>query len=119
VALPTQFAIDLQLLGGVWILQTFPAVVLGLYKTRLRPSALLVGWATGMIVGTLMAYQMGLKPVYPLVIGGTTYSVYIGVLAGALNLAVSAGASVLFGLFGVGKGTDETSPGDYLLNKAV
>src|SRR5262249_25363998 len=25
--LPTQFALDLQLLGGMWILQTFPAVV--------------------------------------------------------------------------------------------
>jgi SSS family solute:Na+ symporter len=118
IELPTKFAIDLQLLGGVWILQTFPAVVLGLYRTRLRPSALLVGWVVGMVVGTLMAYQMGLKPVYPLVIGGTTYSVYIGVLAGALNLVVSAVASALFGLFGVGKGTDETSSGDYLLTKA-
>jgi SSS family solute:Na+ symporter len=29
--LPTQFALDLQLLGGVWILQTFPSVVFGLF----------------------------------------------------------------------------------------
>src|SRR5262249_43921510 len=29
--LPTQFALDLQLLGGLWILQTFPAVVFGLF----------------------------------------------------------------------------------------
>ena len=27
----TQYALDLQLLGGVWILQTFPAIVIGLY----------------------------------------------------------------------------------------
>jgi SSS family solute:Na+ symporter len=118
VALPTQFAIDLQLLGGVWILQTFPAIVLGLYKTRLRPQALLLGWAVGMAVGTWLAYQMGLKPVYPLVIGNATYPVYIGVLAGALNLVVSVVASVVFGVLGVGNGTDETKPEDYLLTKA-
>jgi solute:Na+ symporter, SSS family len=29
--LPTQFALDLQLLGGLWILQTLPAVIFGLY----------------------------------------------------------------------------------------
>ncbi|HYZ89879.1 MAG TPA: sodium:solute symporter family protein, partial [Myxococcales bacterium] len=29
--LPTKFAIDLQLLGGVWMLQTLPAVMLALY----------------------------------------------------------------------------------------
>ena len=32
----TTYALDLQLLGGVWILQTFPAIVVGLY-TRLVP----------------------------------------------------------------------------------
>ena len=25
------FSINLQLLGGIWILQTFPAIVIGLY----------------------------------------------------------------------------------------
>ena len=118
IALPTQYAIDLQLLGGVWILQTFPAIVLGLYKTRLRPSALLLGWVVGMVTGTWLAYQMGLKPVYPLVVGGATYPVYIGVLAGALNLVVSAVAHVLFGALGLGQGSDETRPEDYLLTKA-
>src|SRR5262245_2213661 len=29
--LPTQFALDLQLLGGLWILQTFSALVFGLF----------------------------------------------------------------------------------------
>ena len=31
IFLPTQFALDLQLLGGLWILQTLPALVFGLY----------------------------------------------------------------------------------------
>jgi SSS family solute:Na+ symporter len=28
---PTQYAIQLQLLGGIWIIQTLPAVMLGAY----------------------------------------------------------------------------------------
>jgi solute:Na+ symporter, SSS family len=31
IFLPTQYAIDLQLLGGVWMLQTLPAVIIALY----------------------------------------------------------------------------------------
>jgi SSS family solute:Na+ symporter len=118
VGLPTQYAIDLQLLGGVWILQTFPAIVLGLYKTRLRPTALLIGWAVGMVVGTMLAYQTGLKPVYPLSIDGVTYPVYIGVLAGGLNLVISIAASLLFRALGTGHGTDETRPQDYVVGEA-
>jgi SSS family solute:Na+ symporter len=57
IFLPTQFAIDLQLLGGVWIIQTFPAIVLGLYRARLNPWALLLGWAVGMGVGSWMAFS--------------------------------------------------------------
>src|SRR6201999_3521330 len=49
--LPTQFALDLQLLGGVWILQTFPAVVFGLFFGWVRAPALLAGWAVGMAGG--------------------------------------------------------------------
>ncbi len=118
VALPTQYAIDLQLLGGVWILQTFPAIVLGLYRTRLRPAALLVGWAVGMVVGTWLAAVTGLKPVYALTIGGASYPVYIGVIAGVLNLAVSAVAHVLLGALGVGQGSDETTAADFGPNAA-
>src|SRR6201987_3964253 len=42
--LPTQFALDLQLLGGLWILQIFPAVVFGLYTRWFRSEGLLLGW---------------------------------------------------------------------------
>ncbi len=115
IFMPTQFAIDLQLLGGVWILQTFPAIVLGLYGMRLRPSALLLGWAVGMVVGTWMAYSTGLKPIFPLSLGGATYPIYIGILAGGLNLIVSAIASPIFGMVGMTETTDETNPADYQL----
>ena len=36
----TQYAINLQLLGGVWVLQTFPAIVFGLYTKWFHPRAL-------------------------------------------------------------------------------
>ena len=43
--IPTQFAINLQLLGGVWIVQTFPAIVFGLFFRWFRAPALMAGWA--------------------------------------------------------------------------
>jgi len=43
--MPTQFALDLQLLGGVWMVQIFPAMILGLYTRWFSGWALLIGWA--------------------------------------------------------------------------
>ncbi|RYE82276.1 MAG: sodium:solute symporter, partial [Hyphomicrobiales bacterium] len=52
LALPKDFAINLQLLGGIWILQTLPSIVVGLYTRWLHRYALLAGWAVGMVWGT-------------------------------------------------------------------
>jgi SSS family solute:Na+ symporter len=49
--LPTQFALDLQLLGGSWILQTFPAVVFALFVEWFTAPALLLGWLAGFLSG--------------------------------------------------------------------
>ena len=57
LALPNQFAIELQLLGGIWIVQTLPAIVIGLYTRWFHRWALLAGWAVGMIWGTVAAYN--------------------------------------------------------------
>lgn len=111
-----KFAIDLQLLGGVWIIQTFPAIVFGLYRTRLNSWALFVGWAVGMIVGTWMAYSTGtIKPVYALALGDATYSVYIGILAGLLNIVIAIVLTQLFKVIGGSKDTDQTEAADYEL----
>src|SRR5436305_13027482 len=85
--MPTKFALDLQLLGGVWILQTFPALVLGLFTRRLRAPALLAGWAVGIAFGTWTAFADGIKPVHSLMLGGDKYTVYTGLLALALTFA--------------------------------
>jgi solute:Na+ symporter, SSS family len=91
--LPIQYAIDFQLLGGIWILQTFPSVVLGLYRAPLRGGPLFVGWLVGMISGTWFFVAAGLRPVLP--IGGIG-TVYIAIIALALNLGISfAGSLVL------------------------
>jgi solute:Na+ symporter, SSS family len=88
IFLPTQYAIDLQLLGGVWILQIFPAVVFTLFTSRLKLPALFAGWATGIIIGTAIAFAQGLKPIYNMSLGGAKYPVYIGLLALTLNVVV-------------------------------
>ena len=89
VFLPTQYAIDLQLLGGVWILQIFPAIVFSLYTRRLNTPGLFLGWLAGIVLGTGMAIAQGLKPVFALHIGGATYPLYIGLIALALNIVVA------------------------------
>ena len=98
--LPTQFALDLQLLGGLWILQTFPSVVFGLFTGWFRAPALLLGWAVGFFGGTLVAWSDGLKPLHSLVIGGQTYTVYVGLLALIANVAVAAVLSGILGAMG-------------------
>ena len=87
--LPTKFAIDLQLLGGIWMLQIFPAVICGLFTRWLRPSALLLGWLAGMVLGSALSFAQGLKPVYKFVIGGAHYGIYIGLIALAMNVFIA------------------------------
>ena len=50
LTLDRQNAINFQLLGGVWILQTLPAIVFGLFTRWFHRWALLAGWAVGMVV---------------------------------------------------------------------
>src|SRR5882672_10090226 len=88
--IPTQFAINLQLLGGVWIVQTFPAVVFGLFFRGFRAPALLAGWAVGIASGSWIVFADGIKPVHTLVLGDASYTVYTGLLALALNILVAA-----------------------------
>src|SRR3984957_1960377 len=92
IFLPFQYAIDFQLLGGIWILQTFPAVVLGLYHVPLRGGPLFVGWVAGIVSGTWFFVSAGLKPVLPIEGVG---AIYIAIIALALNLVISFGGSMV------------------------
>jgi SSS family solute:Na+ symporter len=87
--LPTKFALDLQLLGGVWILQTFPSVVFGLFFGWFGARALLSGWAVGIVAGSLLAFSDGIKPVHTFIIGGDGYTAYTGLTALLLNIVIA------------------------------
>lgn len=114
ILLPQTYAITLQLLGGVWISQTLPAVMLGLYTRRLRPSALLAGWAAGIATGTWMVAQSGFKSaVYPLDLFGTTAPCYAAVAALTINLAVAVIASLALNAVAETPLRDRTTADDY------
>ncbi|WP_246236783.1 sodium:solute symporter family protein [Actinomadura chibensis] len=99
-----QDAINLQLLGGVWILQTFPAVAIGLYSRRLHPRALLTGWAAGMVAGTVLVVRSGFSSVAPIGVGGWEVSAYTALIALAANLLVVAALTPVLDRLGVPRG---------------
>jgi solute:Na+ symporter, SSS family len=96
--LPVQYALDLQLLGGLWILQTFPALVFGLFTRWFRAEALLLGWAVGIGWGSWTAWSNGLKPLATIAIGDASYSFYVGLGALILNIVVAAVGTAVIGL---------------------
>ena len=98
IFLPTQYALDLQLLGGLWILQTFPALVFGLFTRWFRAEGLLLGWAAGILWGTWTAWSNGLKPLATLSIGDTSYVFYVGLGALILNVAFAVVGTLAVGL---------------------
>jgi SSS family solute:Na+ symporter len=111
---PTQYAIQLQLLGGIWIIQTLPSVMLGVYTRRFNDWALLLGWAAGTFAGTAMAIAVNLKPAYPLVLAGYTFPGYIAVYTVILNLVVTVVLTPVFNVLGARRApADETAAADY------
>ena len=118
LALSKSFAINLQLLGGVWILQTFPAIVVGLYTGWFHRWALLCGWAAGMIYGTWTAYGVS-SPAQahfggPLAdFPGTHTKFYIAAVAFGINLIVTIVLTVVFRAAKLDPGVDETRWSDF------
>jgi solute:Na+ symporter, SSS family len=109
--LPAQFAIDLQLLGGVWMLQTLPAVMIALYTRWFHRWGLLAGWAVGMTAGTWIAASQDFVPVWETPVLGVT--AYTALVALGLNLVVATSVTLLLGDRGRADELDETSPADY------
>ena len=137
LALDKQNAINMQLLGGVWILQTFLAIVAGLYTRWFHRWALLVGWAAAMVYGTITAYNVTVaktatklvddKPVTEDLgtrhFGGslanfpfTDTKVYIAMTALLINIVIAVVLTVILRAAKAPEGTDATSPDDYYAN---
>jgi SSS family solute:Na+ symporter len=108
VFIPLQYAINLQLLGGVWIIQTLPAVIIGLYTRWFHQRALLIGWLVGIVTGTWMAAMQGFTPIYPLVIAGYSLPSYTAFATLILNFAVAIVLTPIFNAAGAARGQDET-----------
>ncbi|MYT31567.1 MULTISPECIES: sodium:solute symporter family protein [unclassified Streptomyces] len=111
-------AINFQLLGGIWILQTMPALVGGLFTRWFHRWALLAGWALGMVYGTLAAY--GVASPTQKHFGGSSAEIpgigqigYIGLTAFVLNVVVTVVLTLVLKALKAPEGTDETSPDDY------
>jgi len=109
---PSQYAIYLQLLGGILIVQTLPSVMLGVYTRWFNDWALLIGWAVGTVAGTWMFVAANLTPNYPLAIGGFTFPGYTALYTVILNLIVTIVLTLLFNAMNAAT-VDETVAADY------
>ncbi len=107
------FAINFQLLGGAWILQIFPAVILGLYTRWLHPTALLAGWAAGMAAATWMVAATGFASIFPLHLGGAVVNGAIVFYSLVVNLALTFALSWALNAAKADAGNDLTTAADY------
>jgi SSS family solute:Na+ symporter len=132
VFLSPQFALDLQLIGGVIVLQTLPSIAIGLYTRWMHRWALVAGLAAGLATGVLMLYQTPrLGPggvvlrehfggsAWPLARFGfdSPQTVYIGLFAVAVNLVVTVVATLVLRAAKAPAGTDLTASDHYLMDE--
>jgi SSS family solute:Na+ symporter len=120
--LDPDFSVDLQLIGGVIILQTIPAGFVGLMTNWFHRRALGAGLVAGLFVGIAMLYNIPQVGPNGVVVkehfGGSLqevagFPVYVGLLALLVNLMVCVGGTVLLRTMRAPAGFDETRPDDY------
>jgi SSS family solute:Na+ symporter len=97
----------------VWIIQTLPAVFLGLYTRWLDRWALLAGWAVGMGLGTYMAASQSFKSAFPLTVGSLQITMYSAFFAIVANLVVTVVLTPVTRRLDRRERIDETSAEDY------
>jgi SSS family solute:Na+ symporter len=135
LSLDPQFSIDLQLIGGVIILQTLPAVALGLFTRWFHRIGLIAGWVTGMVVGfwtlwtipQVVVTQDGPQTVREHFGGSafklselgfdTTVTIYAGFVAVVANLLVAAVVTAVLRRAGNADTADTTTDDDYVADR--
>ncbi|MFC5824832.1 monocarboxylate uptake permease MctP [Nonomuraea insulae] len=126
--LDPQFSIDLQLIGGVIILQTLPSVALGLYTRWFHKGGLIAGWAAGLAAGLWMLYLIPNPANGKLHFGGSAFplanlgfdtkmTIYVGFLAVIVNLVVAVVVTWILRAAKVADGQDATSRDDYFADR--
>ncbi|MDQ2882077.1 MAG: sodium:solute symporter [Actinomycetota bacterium] len=131
VLIDPQYSIDLQLIGGVIILQTLPMVAIALYTRWFHIWGLIAGWVVGMGWGLTLLYGipnpasgkqhfggsalalnklsiLGWQP-----FAGSPTQIYVGFVALIGNLVIAVLVTVVLRRLRVFNGTDETNPTDY------
>ena len=115
VGIPKEFALNLQLLGGVWIIQTLPAVLIGLYTRWFNSWALLLGWAVGMGFGSwVVAGNQFKSAVYTLSLFGIQIPAYVAIYALLANLIVAVIATLVLNMARAPERRDATVAADYI-----
>jgi SSS family solute:Na+ symporter len=132
VLIDPQYSIDLQLIGGVIILQTLPMVAIALYTRWFHIWGLVAGWVVGMGWGLLLLYGipnpvsgkqhfggsalalnklsiLGWQP-----FAGSQTQIYVGFVALIGNLVIAVLVTIVLRQLRVSNGTDQTTPPDYL-----
>jgi Na+/proline symporter len=87
---PASYALQFYLVGAILIIQLMPAVFLGLYSDWFKSQALIAGTALSIAAGVYMVLSVNhfkqiTTTLYPTPLG----SIYIGVIALAINLLVT------------------------------
>jgi SSS family solute:Na+ symporter len=124
LVLDPQFSIDLQLIGGVIILQTLPPIVIGLWTRWAHGWALLAGWFVGLVAGLYMVYDTPNPATGKTHFGGSSYAlsnfgldtkvtVYTGIIALIANLAVVVVGTLLLKAVHAPERPDSTRSADY------
>ncbi|NUT32631.1 MAG: sodium:solute symporter [Hamadaea sp.] len=126
VLLDPQFSIDLQLIGGVIILQTLPSVAIGLFTRWFHKGALIAGWVAGMGLGMWMLYNVG-NATRPHFSGSnfalekfgfdTKMTIYVGFVAVLANLLVAVVGTLILRAAKVADGPDHTKEQDYFADE--
>jgi SSS family solute:Na+ symporter len=114
LVIPTSYAVQLQLLGGMWVIQTFPAIVYSIFTRFFNGWALLIGWAVGIGTATwLVALNKFAGSITAFHILGYTIPCYIALATVILNTIVAAVLSLPLNAFASDRGRDETLSSDY------
>jgi SSS family solute:Na+ symporter len=123
LTLDKQNAINFQLLGGIWILQTFPSIVFSLFTRWFHRRGLLAGWAVGMLYGTYTAWSV-ISPATGGHFGGSLAPIpafgalgFIGLTAFGLNVLTAAVVTLALHMMKVPNGVDETHLADYFADE--
>jgi SSS family solute:Na+ symporter len=128
VFLDPQFSIDLQLIGGIIILQTAPSVALGLYTRWLHRGGLIAGWVAGMGLALWMLYDIPNAATKRAHFGGSAFplkdfgfdtakTIYVGFVAVLVNLLVAVIVTLILRAAKTPEGVDGTAPDDYFADE--